>query len=79
MRFFAFTVSMAAFLAFRAWNTGRGWIWFWLAAAISTLTKGPLGLLLSIGWLMLAIPLQIRSGGAWKLGGDPGWVSGFLS
>jgi len=29
---------------------GTGWVWFWLAAAIATLTKGPLGVLLaSIG------------------------------
>ena len=41
---FALTVALTAVLAYRSWRTGRGWTWFWLAAAISTLTKGPLGL-----------------------------------
>jgi 4-amino-4-deoxy-L-arabinose transferase-like glycosyltransferase len=41
---FVFTVTLTAFLAFRAWMTGSGWTWFWLAATLSTLTKGPLGL-----------------------------------
>jgi 4-amino-4-deoxy-L-arabinose transferase-like glycosyltransferase len=45
---FALTVTVAALLAFRAWMTGGGWTWFWLAAAASTLTKGPLGLLLAV-------------------------------
>src|SRR5262249_29160212 len=44
---FALTVTVAALAAFRAWTTGMSWTWFWLAAALSTLTKGPLGLLLS--------------------------------
>src|SRR5262245_21443873 len=53
---FTFTVALTAFLAFRSWMTGGGWTWFWLAATLSTLTKGPLGLvfaacgLLASGW-----------------------------
>ncbi len=38
-------VAGAAAAAFRAWTgAGRGWIWFWLLAALATLTKGPQGL-----------------------------------
>jgi len=49
---FAFWVTMSALLAFRAWNRGGGWVWFWLAAAAATLTKGPLGLVLGAGGLL---------------------------
>ena len=44
---FAFTVALAAMTAFSAWINGRGWTWFWLAAAAATLTKGPLGVILA--------------------------------
>jgi 4-amino-4-deoxy-L-arabinose transferase-like glycosyltransferase len=49
---FAFTVTAAALLAFRAWIQGKGWAWFWVMAALATLTKGPLGLLLAGGGLL---------------------------
>jgi 4-amino-4-deoxy-L-arabinose transferase-like glycosyltransferase len=42
---FALTVALVALAAFRAWMSGNGWVWFWLAAAASTLL-GPLGLVL---------------------------------
>jgi hypothetical protein len=64
---FAFTVSLAALAAFRAWTAGRGWTWYWLAAAAATLTKGPLGVLLAAGGLLAvawerreAEPLALR-------------------
>lgn len=44
---FAFMVSLSAFLCFSAWISGRGWTWFWLAAAAATLTKSPLGVILA--------------------------------
>ena len=44
---FALTVTIAALAAFRAWTLGGGWTIFWLAAAVATLTKGPLGVLLA--------------------------------
>jgi 4-amino-4-deoxy-L-arabinose transferase-like glycosyltransferase len=44
---FSLTVTVAALAAFRAWMRGGGWTVFWLAAAASTLTKGPLGVLLA--------------------------------
>jgi 4-amino-4-deoxy-L-arabinose transferase-like glycosyltransferase len=44
---FALTVALAALAAFHGWTTGRGWVWFWLAGAAATLTKGPLGVLLA--------------------------------
>ena len=54
---FTLTVAATAFAAFHAWTTGRGWLWFWLAAAAATLTKGPLGLLLG-GMGLLAAPWE---------------------
>ncbi len=53
---FAFTVTAAALLAFNAWSRGRGWTWFWLLAALATLTKGPLGVVLAAGGLLAVIP-----------------------
>lgn len=52
---FAFTVTLSAFLAYRSWTTGRGWTCFWLAAAAATLTKGPIGLVLSSFGLFAAV------------------------
>ena len=52
---FALTVFWTALCAWRAWTTGRGWTWFWLAAAAATLTKGPLGLALAGGGLLAAV------------------------
>jgi 4-amino-4-deoxy-L-arabinose transferase-like glycosyltransferase len=49
---FAFTVTLTAFLAYRAWTMGKGWPWFWLAAALATLTKGPAGLAFGAGGLL---------------------------
>jgi len=49
---FAATVALTAFLGYRAWVGGRGWPAFWCAAALATLTKGPLGLLLGALGLM---------------------------
>jgi 4-amino-4-deoxy-L-arabinose transferase-like glycosyltransferase len=50
---FSIFVTAAALLAFRAWNRGDGWTWFWLASAAATLTKGPLGLILAAGGLLV--------------------------
>lgn len=44
---FAFAIMLAALAAHHAWERGRGWVCFWLAAAAATLTKGPLGLILA--------------------------------
>jgi hypothetical protein len=52
---FAFMVTGAALLAFKAWMTGRGWTWFWLMTAAATLTKGPLGLVLPAGGLLACV------------------------
>ena len=58
---FAFTVALVALAAFRAWTSEGSWTVFWLAAAISTLTKGPLGLVLgALG--LLAVPWERLSG-----------------
>mgnify|MGYP000868870899 CR=1 FL=1 len=48
---FTFTVTLTAFIGYYAWNSQTRWMWiaFWLAAALSGLTKGPLGLLLASG------------------------------
>jgi len=52
---FALTVTAAALLAWRAWNRGGGWTWFWLVAALATLTKGPLGVGLAALGLLAAL------------------------
>ena len=58
---FAFMTAATAFLAWRAWNRGGGWTWFWLLAAVATLTKGPLGVVLGASGL-LACWWERRSG-----------------
>jgi 4-amino-4-deoxy-L-arabinose transferase-like glycosyltransferase len=73
---FMLTVTVAALLAFRAWMSGRGWTWFWLAAAVATLTKGPLGVVLAAGGL-LAASWERRSGRPLPLRG--GHVAGILA
>jgi 4-amino-4-deoxy-L-arabinose transferase-like glycosyltransferase len=52
---FTLAVCLTALAGWRAWNRGHGWTWFWLAAAMATLTKGPLGLLLGAGGLLVII------------------------
>lgn len=63
---FTGTVTVAALLAFQAWQgvarpPAVGWIAAWFAAALATLTKGPLGWLLGFGGL-LAWMAERRSG-----------------
>lgn len=48
---FPFTTTLAALAAFIAWQRGRGWLWFWLAAAVGTLTKGPVTLVIGAAGL----------------------------
>ncbi len=54
---FVFWVTVTAVLTWRAWRTGRGidWTCVWLAAAVATLTKGPLGLLLGTSGILAAV------------------------
>ena len=59
---FALFVMLGAAAAFRAWRSGCGWVWFWLAAAGATLTKGPLGILLSAAGLLAVFWEKGRSG-----------------
>ncbi len=58
---FSACIIAGAWAAFRAWNSGRGWVWFWLAASAATLTKGPLGIVLA-GAGLLAAFWEKRSG-----------------
>jgi len=63
---FALTISAAALAAFLAWERGAAgkklWLLFWLMAALATLTKGPLGLVLAAGGLLAHF--WERAGGA---------------
>jgi 4-amino-4-deoxy-L-arabinose transferase-like glycosyltransferase len=72
---FTFPVFLAALAAFRAWQLGRGWTWFWLAAAAATMVKGPLGLVLGGAGLAAAF-WEWRSGTPLKPRGNhlPGIV-----
>lgn len=44
---FGCIVLLNALAALRIWETGRGWTLFWMIAVINTMTKGPLGVILS--------------------------------
>lgn len=66
---FSLTVAVCAFLAFDAWTTERGWTWFWVVAAVSTLTKGPLGVVLA-GSGLLAVLWERKSGHSAPLRGS---------
>jgi 4-amino-4-deoxy-L-arabinose transferase-like glycosyltransferase len=62
----ALPVTAAAFAAFSAWQTGRGWTLFWLFAALGTLVKGPIAVLLpafgllAYFWCLRSQPQQIK-------------------
>jgi|GEM_PF-278345 len=49
---FALAVTVIALAAWRAWNGAGGWMPFWVAAAVATLVKGPLGLVLGASGLL---------------------------
>ncbi len=49
---FSLAVAAAAFAAHRAWTRGEGWTQFWVWAAVATLIKGPLGLVLGATGLL---------------------------
>lgn len=49
---FALAVALVALAAWWAWNRRSGWTLFWLAAAVATLIKGPLGLVLGAAGLL---------------------------
>ena len=66
---FAFPVALAAMAAYRAWTTGRGWTNFWLACALATMVKGPLGIVLA-GSGLLAAFWEARSGNRVPLRGS---------
>ncbi len=67
---FALTIAAAAFAAWHAWNqpaSARSWMWFWLAAAAASMTKGPLGVVLASGGLLAAGWERRRGGLGWSL------------
>lgn len=53
---FMLAVAIAALAAFFAWERGKAggrlWLFFWFMAAVTTLIKGPLGLVLAAGGLL---------------------------
>ncbi|MDX5445311.1 MAG: glycosyltransferase family 39 protein [Zoogloeaceae bacterium] len=56
---FTLLVTIAAFAALRAWERAdghwRGWTLFWIACALATLTKGPLGVVLAAAGLLAVL------------------------
>lgn len=58
---FAASVAVALVLAWRAWQSGRGWTLFWLAAAISTLAKMPT-MPLFAAFALMAVVWERRTG-----------------
>jgi 4-amino-4-deoxy-L-arabinose transferase-like glycosyltransferase len=52
---FALTTSLAGVLGLLAWEGKRSWVWFYLACAIATLTKGPLGAAIGSAGLLAAV------------------------
>lgn len=76
---FTLMITLTALAAFRSWEKGDGWIWFWLAAAAATLTKGPLGILIGAMGL-LAVFWEKRRGTPLPLRGShlPGVLAFFL-
>lgn len=78
---FAATIALTALMGYRAWTTGRGWPWFWVAAALATLTKGPLGVLLGAMGLLVVIWEKVsrRSGNVDSESPDVGRQGGMRS
>jgi 4-amino-4-deoxy-L-arabinose transferase-like glycosyltransferase len=76
---FTLMIALTALAAFRSWEKGGGWIWFWLAAAAASLTKGPLGVLVGAMGL-LAVFWENRRGTPLPLRGSqlPGILVFFL-
>lgn len=71
---FSFATFLTACLGYQAWMWKRSWLWFWLAATLTTLTKGPLGLVLAAGGL-IGVIREDRSGtDRSRLGWPPLWL-----
>src|SRR5690242_6210264 len=51
---FALTVRASALLGYRAWTEGKGWTGFWVMAALATLAKCLLGVVLAGGGFVAA-------------------------
>ncbi|MFZ4536223.1 ArnT family glycosyltransferase [Propionivibrio sp.] len=81
---FTLTVAVAALAAFFAWERGKDggkyWLLFWLMAALSTLTKGPLGVALAAGGLLSHFwEKRSNPGQPAPHGAQPGGIALFLA
>ena len=68
---FAACVAAGAWLALRAWESGRGWILFWLLCGVVCLAKSPVGVLFAAGGLLAACwrrerPALAVAGAGWQ-------------
>jgi 4-amino-4-deoxy-L-arabinose transferase-like glycosyltransferase len=65
---FAFATFLTACIGFGCRCKNWNWVWFWLAAALATLTKGPLGLVLAAGGLIGLIKIPASGAGQARRG-----------
>jgi Dolichyl-phosphate-mannose-protein mannosyltransferase len=57
---FGFLTFLLVVLVLHCIQTGRGWLWVYVVAALSTLTKGPLGIVLFLGMVPVFLIHSIR-------------------
>ena len=71
---FSFATFLTACIGYGCRSRNWNWTWFWLAAALCTLTKGPLGLVLAGGGLIGLLRIPPGESGPSRSGHLPGIV-----
>ncbi len=76
---FALTTSLAGVLGLLAWEGKRSWVWFYLACALATLTKGPLGAALGGAGLLAMVWERKNDSSTEQAGGHALGIALFLA